>query len=182
MKKVLIILGAVLIVFGISFSVYKTAMNKQERTEKTEAKILSDYDAFKEKIEIFSKEREEIYAKVFEPYLEDLHEEHAEIFSYMTRYDAAVNDLVEVSKYLAKDGLKYKTNKEDIKEKLEAFKINYEQSINMFVDDATKFNEKIEAYNEYLEENELSDERLATYELKLKYLDLNKDGKFDGKE
>ena len=52
----------------------------------------------------------------------------------------------------------------------------------MFVDDATKFNEKIEAYNEYLEENELSDERLATYELKLKYLDLNKDGKFDGKE
>ena len=57
----------------------------------------------------------------------------------------------------------------------------YEQIVNAFVSDIKLYNDNINKYNEYAKENG-SDTSLEAYKTEKKYIDYNKDKKFDGKD
>lgn len=152
-NKTVIILGIsglILTVVGGIMLVAKGFKGEQESLTKTMNIIVDDYSVFKTKVENFSNLREQIYSDVMNSqYYSEVFDKYATNIEKITKYEEAVTEIDNASKNLKKNCTERKYNDQDVTNKCNAFIINYEQSINYFINDITRFNERIEEYNKW---------------------------------
>lgn len=186
MKKavsiIFLVSGFVSITCGLGI-MYKNEINRQELLESLKTSIVNDYEIFKLKVEVFSEERTNIYENLNKiTYLTDIKNNYDNLISEYIKYE---NTLKEIDK--ASVGLKNNCFEENFKEitinnKISAFVINYEQAVNYFIQDVSKFNEKVNLYNEYVKQNpDKGLIELKHYEsFYRQYVDVNNDEIFEG--
>lgn len=178
-KKVVIITLSVLIVIGLVICtlliIKKLDENKKAKKE-IETKIVENYQIFRAKVEDFNEERK-IYSNAV---ASDLFKESAykyeEWIKEIDKYTTAIKEVEKVSSYLKDNCVNKLYSKQDIKNKCDAFVIAYETAFNYYVKDMISFNESIEEFNKELKE------KYEKIELEYEYVDINKDGKFYGKD
>ncbi len=185
MKKVLMTIYAVLIIAGLAivFSYISFLVKEKNEREAVKEKIDVQYIDFKKSVQTFSDVRTRLLKEISGIYLEDLDKSHDVIEKILKDYDAAVKDIQTATKPLNETSQNLKTMDKDIQNKVSAFKINYEQSINYYVSDYEKLNEKVKLYNEYLEENAPKKEKITLFKAIIDdYVDFDGNGVLLGAE
>ena len=168
-----------------SISVVSGVKKEKEAMKKAMDTIVSDYDTFKKEIEKFSTERESIYNEVMNtPYYSDVFKNYTSNVEKLKTYEELVSEIDSSSKGLKENCLNRRYNDQDVTNKCNAFVINYEQSMNYFVNDIERFNKRIDEYNEWSTTSNTDKKytKLEKYESKYKdYVDINNDKVFSGK-
>lgn len=175
----LIVSGIAVIAFYLNFLATEKRYNKEIAT-----KLEEHYDAFKTSVRKFSEQRTIFLDATAEIYLEDLNTNYDDIISLLKEYDKAVLDVKDKAEPFEDIIKKVRLTDKSLQDKIIAFKINYEQSINYYVYDISEINIFFEEYNKLLEVNENKDlKKLPKYNAVITdYLDYNKDGIYMGKE
>ena len=186
-KKVIILIvgGLILTIVGSILLVSNGFKSEQKKLKQTMDTIVNDYTTFKTKVEEFSKLREQIYSDVMNSqYYSEIFNNYSANVEKLTKYEELVTEIDNVSKNLKKNCTERKYSDQDVTNKCNAFIINYEQSINYFINDITRFNEKIEEYNKWrtTENTDKKYTELGKYNTKYtEYVDINGDKKESGK-
>lgn len=187
------LIGITFIISGIIFTFVNTY--KESKKDKIEEEtIIADeignvYNTFYRKESELSKYRDDLIDNIFDyvTYYSQMPDDYEKMISDIKKYEELVKESEDISSYLkAKCTSKYSIK--DANEKCNAYYINLEKTINVFVSDVEFFNSKIKEYNEWIEnENESV---LVTVEYKkldeyksnnyLDYVDLNGDGTYLG--
>lgn len=144
--------------------------------------VLEAYDKFSLDVDNFNDIRNQIYLDIFEnTYYETLLNNDAKFKEMLSNYGKSVDSVDSSAKKLKKlcTNVYYPDSK--INTKCSEYGSVYEQIVNAFVSDIDLYNENIVKYNEYQKENN-GTLFLNSYVNKRKYLDFNKDGKYEGKE
>ena len=104
-----------------------------------------------------------------------------DIKNKLSNYENLVDELTKNTNNLDKlcNNMYYSSS--DTNSKCNNYKSIYEQVVNYFVNDIKVYNDNVNKYNKYQEDNN-SELRISKYSTKKKYIDYNKDKKFDGKE
>lgn len=183
LSLVIAIIGFVSLVVGSSLLI-KGLTNSRNEYEALKASIVNDYEDFKVKIESFSEERTNIYEGLNKiTYLTDVITNYDSLVQEYDKYGESLKEIELSSKDLKVNCYKKEFVETEITNKVSAFTINYEQAINYYIQDVEKFNEKVRAYNEWVENNQLEatfkiyDEYESIYK---EYVDVNGDGIYNG--
>lgn len=185
MKKVLMTIYALLIVAGLAiiFSYITFLIKEKKESEALKEKINVEYVDFKNSVQAFSDVRTRLLKEISGIYLEDLDKSHSSIEKTLKEYDVSVQKIQRTSKPLNEASQNLKTMDKDIHNKVSAFKFNYEQSINYYVSDYEKLNEKVKLYNEYLEENAPKKKKITLFKAIIDdYVDFDGNGVLLGAE
>ena len=180
---VIAIVGLISFIAGGSL-LFKSLTASRDEYESLKASIVTDYENFKVKIESFSEERTNIYEGLNKiTYLTDVVANYDLLVAEYNKYGETLKEIEESSKDLKVNCYKKDFVETEITNKVSAFTINYEQAINYYIQDVEKFNEKVRAYNEWVNTNNLQ----ATYKiydeyesLYKDYVDINGDGIYNG--
>lgn len=179
------LIGLILIIGGGALAVVKGFNGEKENLSKTMNIIVDDYSAFKTKIENFSSLREEIYTDIMNSqYYSEVFEKYNANIEKLTSYEGAVVQIDNVSSNLKKNCTSRKYNDQDITNKCNAFIINYEQSINYFINDINRFNTRIEEYNKWVTTENTNKKYTELEKFKSRYtdyVDINNDKISSGK-
>lgn len=182
-KKVLSSIFILLIISGVAvIAFYLSFLSREKRYNKEVAtKLEEHYDAFKTSVSKFSEQRKIVLDETSEIYLEDLNESYDDIITMLKDYDRAVLDVKEKAEPFEDIIKKVRLADKTLQDKISAFKINYEQSINYYVYDIEEINKLFNEYNNLLDED--SEEKLLKYKAVIAdYLDYNGDGIYLGRE
>ncbi len=154
-RKVLMTIFAILIIAGIAivFSYVNFLVKEKRYNDKVKVTLNNNYDKFKENVKHFSDVREELLKETSNIYLEDLAKSYTDITDVLEDYDKAIAKVKESADPVSKLSKNIRGTDKELQNKISAFKINYEQTINYYVGDYKGLNEKIKLYNEYIEEN-----------------------------
>ena len=185
------LVGITLIISGIIFVFTKTYKdNKAQRLE--EENILADeigdvYKKFFDKEQEITKISEELNQSIIEysSYYTNMTLGYNEIVSKVNSYQDSIREVEDMSSFLKEKCVK-SYSVASANEKCNAYYINLERTINIFVGSIKYLNAKIDEYNEWIKtENEsvgttVEYEALEKYTSKYynDYVDLNKDGTF----
>ncbi len=180
---VIAIVGLVSLIAGGSL-LFKSLTASRDEYESLKTSIVNDYEDFKVKIESFSEERTNVYEGLNKiTYLTDVVANYDLLVAEYDKYGETLKSIEEASKDLKVNCYKKDFVETEITNKVSAFTINYEQAINYYIQDVEKFNEKVRAYNEWVNTNNLQ----ATYKVYAEYeslykdyVDINGDGIFNG--
>lgn len=181
--KVLATVGVVLIVIGVVTNfVMNLKSDKKEVNHRMEL-ITSTYEIFKTNANNFSKLRDDLYTNVFsEIYYENL-KENIEVYKTKLReYETTLEQVEKEALTLEKNCQDIYYPEASINTKCTTFAKSYEEMVNYFVNDVMQVNKNIEEYNTYQKENATGNILLEKYETTKKYIDFNKDKKYEGKE
>lgn len=177
------IVGLISLIAGGSL-LFKSLTASRDEYESLKTSIINDYENFKVKIESFSEERTNVYEGLNEiTYLTDMIANYDLLVAEYDKYGEALKEIEESSKGLKVNCYKKNFVETEINNKVSAFTINYEQAINYYIQDVEKFNEKVRAYNTWVNTNNLQathkiyDEYESLYK---DYVDVNGDGIFNG--
>lgn len=188
MKKklalILLILGLLLLASGGALLVVNGFKNDKEELAKTMNIIVDDYENFRQKVENFSTLRENIYNDVMNSqYYAEVYTNYDTNIQNLQQYEKAVTEVETASKNLKNSCIGKTFNDQDVINKCNAFVINYEQSINYFINDIERFNTRIKEYNTWLKnQNDTKYQTLTEYNANYKdYVDINNDKTFSGK-
>lgn len=186
MKKkiaiIILIIGVLSLGFG-AWVLIKNIQEDQKKQEELRTSIVNEYATFKGKMETFSTERTNIYESLNGiNYLTDINTKYASLISDFQKYEGTLKEIDDSSNILKKNCNNKSFNDKDVNNKLEAFIINYEQAFNYFIQDVAKLNERIKEYNDWVT-TQGTGKQLEEYVPQYKdYVDVNKDGKFNGVE
>lgn len=183
---ILMALGLLLLVSGGILFVINGFKGEKEDLTRSMNIIVDDYETFRTKVEKFSNLRENIYNDVMNSqYYTDVYTNYVMNIQKLKEYESVVTEVDNASNSLKKSCIGKNFNDKDVINKCNAFIINYEQSINYFINDIARFNTRIKEYNTWLttQGNTASKyNSLNEYNSKYKdYVDVNSDKIFSGK-
>ena len=179
MKKnaVIIIISSILvigIIVGIVLVSNKIKENNKIKKEK-ENNIVENYFKFKEKVEDFNMQRK-IYTNQVDSdlFVESVYK-YEDWIKELDAFTEKIEAVESVSGYLKENCVNKLYDNQDVKNKCDAFIIAYETAFNYYVKDVMHFNESMEEFSS-------KSKTYDKYELNYEYVDINKDGKFFGKD
>lgn len=181
---ILLILGLLLLASGGALLVVNGFKSDKEDLAQTMNIIVDDYEIFRKKVETFSTLRENIYNEVMNSqYYTDVYTNYNTNVQKLKEYENAVTEVENASKNLKNSCIGKTFNDQDVINKCNAFVINYEQSINYFINDIARFNTRINEYNTWLAtQTDTQYKTLTEYNATYKdYVDINNDKNFSGK-
>lgn len=177
---IFLIVGILLVIIGISLTVFKVTNNDSKNKKEKENKILEEYEKFRNKVDSFNSSRDDYYNKVAKNlYPESVENNYKNWISTLDVYTKATDEVEEGSSYLKENCVNKYYSNNDVKNKCEAFVIAYETAINYYTKDVYAFNDNL---NLYRRNNINSNSNIIDYELKYNYVDIDSDGKFWGKD
>lgn len=177
---IFLIVGILLVIIGISLTVFKVTNNDSKNKKEKENKILEEYEKFRNKVDNFNSSRDDYYNKVAKNlYPESVQNNYENWISTLDVYTKATDEVEEGSSYLKENCVNKYYSNNDVKNKCEAFVIAYETAINYYTKDVYAFNDNL---NLYRRNNINSNSNIIDYELKYDYVDIDSDGKFWGKD
>ncbi len=187
------LIGITFIVSGLLFTLVNNYKKEKKKIIEEEIVIADEigdvYETFYNKEKDLSLFRDELLndIKEFSEYFAGMPEGYETIIPKMEEYETKITEIEDGSHYL-----KQKCNKRysvlTANDKCDAYFINLEKTINIFIGDLKYFNSKIDAYNEWIVEENKS--VLVTNKYKpldnyiakkyTKYVDLNEDETYLG--
>ena len=188
------LIGITFIISGILFTLvnnYKEEKKKKVAEEDAIAdEIVDIYKTFYDKEVELSDYRDEVLKSVkdFSVFFTEMPDGYGNVYPMVEKYEVLVTEIEDASEYL-RDNRNRRYSKLDANEKCDAYYINLEKSINIFIGDLEFFNSKIKDFNEWTETENTSLIATKTYE-KLNeytakkysdYVDLNDDGTYLGR-
>lgn len=177
---IFLIVGILLVIIGISLTVFKVTNNDSKNKKEKENKILEEYEKFRNKVDSFNSSRDDYYNKVAKNlYPESVENNYENWISTLDVYTKATDEVEEGSSYLKDNCVNTYYSNNDVKNKCDAFVIAYETAINYYTKDVYAFNDNL---NLYRRNNINSNSNIIDYELKYNYVDIDSDGKFWGKD
>lgn len=177
---IFLIVGILLVIIGISLTVFKVTNNDSKNKKEKENKILEEYEKFRNKVDNFNSSRDDYYNKVAKNlYPESVENNYENWISTLDVYTKATDEVEEGSSYLKDNCVNTYYSNNDVKNKCDAFVIAYETVINYYTKDVYAFNDNL---NLYRRNNINSNSNIIDYELKYNYVDIDSDGKFWGKD
>lgn len=177
---IFLIVGILLVIIGISLTVFKVTNNDSKNKKEKENKILEEYEKFRNKVDNFNSSRDDYYNKVAKNlYPESVENNYGNWISTLDVYTKATDEVEEGSSYLKDNCVNTYYSNNDVKNKCDAFVIAYETAINYYTKDVYAFNDNL---NLYRRNNINSNSNIIDYELKYDYVDIDSDGKFWGKD
>ncbi len=189
-KKVIIIVLIVLaIISGLCLLVYNFYKGYKEDKAKTEElinNINSSYNNFITNLNDINDKREIVYTNIFkETYYTDMKDNIENWNNLMIEYSKAVENLDSNSEYLKNNCVDINFYHADINPKCDLFIENYETIINYYISDIAIYNNNIDSYNTWANENqEETYKNIDKFDNNsyTEYIDFNNDGVFLGKE
>lgn len=184
--KVLIILGITCLVWGLIIMFISSVKKDQKEMNNRMDTILKSYKQFQSKLKEFTKVRDDLHNEFLDKvYYETLASQDTGFKNKLKDYEELVSKISlstknNLRKYCVKD-IYYSSS--DVNSKCAAYKLEYEQMVNSFIDDVNRYNDNITTYNNWLDSNGQSDSlHLKGYSTSKKYIDYNKDGEYSGRE
>lgn len=184
--KILVILGITCVVWGFIVMFISGVKKDQKEMNNRMDTILKSYKQFQKKLNEFSKMRDELHTEFLDKvYYETLATQDTGFKNKLKDYEELVSKISlstkdNLRKYCV-DDIYYSSS--DVNSKCAAYKTEYEQMVNSFVDDINRYNNNITQYNNWLDNNGQKDSlHLDVYKTNKKYIDYNKDGEYSGKE
>ncbi len=188
------LIGLSFLISGVLFSLvnnYKIEKREKIKEEGIIAdEIIDVYETFYSKEKDLNIFREELLddIKEFSEYFANMPNGYKLIVPKLEEYEEKVTEIVDASYYLKQKCVK-RYSVLVANDKCDAYYINLEKTINIFIGDMEIINSKINDYNDWIVEENKSDFVLEKYkELKTinmtkynEYVDLNKDGTYLGK-
>jgi len=187
------LIGITFVISGILFS-FVNEYKKDKKQRIADENVIADeigdvYEAFYKKEKELSKYRDELLedVKEFSAYFAGMPEGYETIVPKLDEYETLISEIEDVSSYL-----KQKCNKRYsaliANDKCDAYFINLEKTINIYISDVEFFNAKIDDFNEWIVEENKSILVTEKYKELDKYVakkynkvvDLNKDGTYLG--
>lgn len=185
MKKKIVVIILIVILFVLGFVVYKFIDNiKEDQTITSEkaSEIVKAYDKFNSSIQAFATMREEYYTSRQNTFLEELASDVDSWNDFVSRYENAIKE-VEDSSDVLKENCIVRYADVNVNSKCTNFKVNYEAAMNYFITDIKGYNKTVKQYNQWVSDNnydygKLNEGKLVVYK---KYIDFDKDGECFGK-
>lgn len=188
-KITIIILIVSLIISGLSLLIYNFYKDYKEDKIKTEELIKNvnaDYENFITKINNINSKRGKVYTEIFkETYYTDMQNNIDNWNTILNEYGNSVKELDSNFKYLKNNCVDIKFYHSDINPKCESFLQNYEMIINYYISDVIDYNNNIDSYNTWVNENQEESYKIIDKFVNnsyTEYIDFNNDGVFLGKE
>lgn len=187
MKKVFKILSIVFFIVAILFVLawfWVSGLKKDQQATKKEMKVvLENYENFNNRVEEFSLLRNNFYDYKEDLFLETLSEKAADWNSFMDNYAESIKEVEKAADRLKKS-CKIKYGDVNTNSKCTAFKANYEAANNYYISDVKLYNELIDDYDKWNEENggKYSPVNKGTFPVYKDYIDFDKDGECFGKD
>lgn len=177
---VLLIIGIVLIIGGITSYIYINIIRDNNEQKRMENTILEDYEVFKTKTESFNTIRTNYSNDIVNDlFVENVEDNYDKWIEETNQYTKIVDEIENVSNNLKELCVnKFYSNK-DVSNECTSFIISYETIMNYYTRDINNLNKTIDEYNNLKEKNK---EEKELYNLKYNYTDINEDGKFVGKD
>lgn len=188
------LIGITFIISGVLFTLVNNY--KQDKKKKIdEEKLIADeignvYQTFYDKEKSLSTFRDEVINefKNFSVFFTTMPDKYSDIASKIENYEKNITEIEDISSYL-KDKCTQRYSVLEANDKCDAYYINLEKSINIFIADMELFNSKIKEYNKWTETENSSAIATKKYdkleEFKVKkyteYVDLNDDGTYLGR-
>ena len=188
------LIGITFIISGVVFTLVNNY--KQDRNKKIdEEKLIADeignvYQTFYDKEKALSVYRDEVINnfKDFSIFFTTMPEKYDGMAAKIEKYEISITEIEDISSYL-KDKCTIRYSVLEANDKCEAYYINLEKSINIFVADMELFNSKINDYNTWTDGENNSViatkkyDKLNNFVAKkyTEYVDLNDDGTYLGR-
>ena len=145
---ILLVLGIISLISGGILTFVTNYKEDQAKITKTMNIIVDDYETFRKQVETFSTSREKIYNEVMNTqYYAEVYSNYNVNVQKLQEYENAVVEIDKVGKKLKESCIGKNYTNQDVVNKCNAFVINYEQSINYFINDINRFNSRIKEYN-----------------------------------
>lgn len=175
-------LAFILIVVGIILYLVLTYQDNQNEVKKRMETVTSLYTDFREHVDAFNDKRNEVYQTVMQDmYYQTLQEKDTEFKALYTAYEETVDVINDDYDQLKDKCINVLYPDVSVNNKCEAFVIGYEQVINTFVSDVAIYNQNIDAYNTWAQENNVT-QTLTPYETDKDFIDVNGDREYNGRE
>lgn len=180
-KKFVIFLIIIVLCFGIFTYVYSKELEEDVReTKKVMNQIKEEYKKFNSSVQAFASKREEYYTYRENTYLEGFAKNTAGWNKLMDDYKETVIDAENNSKFLGKN-CNRKYSDATVNNDCTQYKANLEALNNYYITDMKGYNKVVKEYNEYAIDNNYSLLKKVSLD-DMKYIDLDNDGKYFGKE
>ena len=178
----LMTLSFILIISG-SVSMFVMGLQKDREESYNRVHEVNDqFEVFSTNTTIFEEFRDDLYNIVLSNvYYDTMYNEDTKVKEKLSNYEHLVDELTKNTEEMNKlcDDMYYVDS--TAASKCKNYKSIYEQVVNYFVGDIKVYNDNVDLYNKYQEENN-SVLRIDKYKTKKDYIDYNGDKKFDGKE
>ena len=194
MKKQLIIvllvlLGITLVVSGVITLIVSDYKENRDaiiaEKQKVYALIRENYDRFHEKTQELEERNLDLYNATMEfiTFFADMPTGYASVIKSFEDYEQFIVDIDTLSDYLKNKCVNSNYEDNATMVKCKTFALNYENSINTYVQSVEILNNKISDYNVWIKDQVYVEyKELKLFESKFsEYVDLNKDGVFTGK-
>lgn len=175
-KKMLCIIFVFLVI--LSTVLCYIFIKEKKKQKVVDLKIAEKHNDFKKIVINYSKEREEFFDNYLNKlYVDDLKVKLPEIIESHDKYYENIKKMKDSSNYLKEKCIPYKGKDKNIRNKCDAFVVQYEQLINYYLNDFKEINVLINKYNT------VHNDKLKLIELKEKeYIDIDGNKVFEGKE
>lgn len=187
MKKSFKIIGIVFIIIVILMicaTIWVDGLKKDRlKTLKTMKIVQSDYNDFNNRVEEFSLVRNNFYEEKEKLYFETLSKKAAEWNKFIEEYADLIEQIDLKAKRL-KENCFVRYGDVDTNNKCTQFKANYETANNYYISDIVLYNELVDEYDKWSEENggKYAEVKKGTFPVYKDYIDYDKDGEYFGKE
>ena len=188
------LIGVTFIISGVLFTLVNN-YKRERQIKKDEEKLIADeignvYQTFYDKEKGLSTYRDELLNSVKEyiVFYTTMPKQYNEMITKLKKYEEYIVEVEDISSYL-KDKCTQRYSVLEANDKCDAYYINLEKSINIFIGDIEYFNSRIKNYNEWTETENNSliatekYDKLEEYKPKkyTEYVDLNDDGTYLGR-
>ena len=180
--KYMMTLSFVLIISGGVSSFVLGLQRDREQTYNRVNDVNDTFEIFSANTTAFEEARDELYNVVLSNVFYDtMYEDDKSVKNKLSNYEHLADELSKNANEMDKlcNNMYYIDSSATIK--CNNYKSIYEQVINYFVSDIKVYNDNVNKYNKYQEDNN-SNLRIDKYKTDKGYIDYNKDKKFDGKE
>ncbi len=144
--------------------------------------VNNTFEEFSTQVSIYEEQRDLLYEKTLSSfYYDKMFQEDSTVKNRVSNYEAIVDAITKKTKQLDTlcDEVYYPDS--SVNSKCINYKSIYEQVNNYFVTDVTYYNKNIDKYNTYIKSNG-GNNVIKRYETDKKFVDYNKDKKYDGRE
>lgn len=185
-KKRVIFWIVCIVVFlaGVGFCIFFiNDLKKDKSATRGQMSVVEDqYKKFSDQMDLYNDSRNNLYVELFDnTYYDTLYSNDEKFKGMLKEYEKTVDDLTDTVKELDKLCTNVYYPDSSINLKCDEYSNVYEQIVNAFVSDINLYNDNIKSYNGYCEENGNSN-YLNSYPTEKKFIDYDKDKRFDGKE
>ena len=176
LPKILLTVGFFMLVAGLGASYIAELKADHKEVNRRMVDVNDTYKSFNINIKLFEEEREILHKSTLsDTYYDVFYINDKGIKNSLSNYEAMLDEIhkkVENLDSLCEDV--YFTNK-SANNKCKDYKYVYEQANNIFVNDISDYNKKVETFNSN------STNKLQLYKTDKDYIDYNSDKKYDGK-